>query len=103
MGSNLVINNSSPFGYQQPKDLIFMKVNQLMGEEDRANLTDAEVSEFFDKHGVLAPVILNQDGRKQAVLVHINPLTLMAELYYRPNPILDNSNYSTSSYNLTYR
>lgn len=40
---------------------------------------------------MLAPIIFNLEQRKQAVLVHINPITLTAELFYKPNQGFDNS------------
>lgn len=52
-----------------------------------------ELKGFFDKHACIAPVLINQENRKQSVLVHINPITLTAELYYKPNLSFDNSKY----------
>ena len=46
---------------------------------------------FFEKNSVIAPVFFDEAERKQAVLVHINPITMTAELYYRPNVNHDNS------------
>lgn len=48
---------------------------------------------FFDKNSVLAPILINQEDRKQAVMVHINPQKLIAELYYKPNDRFDNSRF----------
>lgn len=51
-----------------------------------------KLKNFFDKHAVIAPILLNQgEERKQSVLVYINPVALTAELYYKPNPNYDNS------------
>ena len=43
---------------------------------------------------MIIPVLLKEDGRKQAVLVHINPFTLVAVLYYVPDENNDNSDIS---------
>ena len=39
-------------------------------------------------------MLINKPNRKQSVLVHIHPLTLTAELYYKPNKEYDNSDIS---------
>ena len=48
---------------------------------------------FFEKSSIIAPVFMKDQERRQAVLVHINPKTLTAELYNRPNEAYDNSKY----------
>lgn len=50
---------------------------------------------FFENNSVIAPVFMNSEERKQAVLVHINPITLFAELYYKPNLNFDNSKHQS--------
>ena len=73
-----------------------MEMNEIM--TNAMGTTSAEkkkIRGFFEKHLILAPVLLNESVRKQAVMVHINPLTLCAELYYRPNENFDNSKCET--------
>ena len=57
------------------------------------NVSRKRLKNFFEQHAIIAPIVLTE--RKQSVLVHINPLTLTAELYYKPNLSYDNSNSSS--------
>ena len=76
----------------QPKNMQFLEINEIMFNND---ITDRKrrFKSFFEKNSVLAPVMINTKDRKQAVLVHINPITLTAELYYKPNVNYDNSKF----------
>ncbi len=48
------------------------------------------MKDFFNKNSVLVPLFFNSEARKQAVLVHLKPRVLSAELYYRPDAELNN-------------
>jgi hypothetical protein len=69
-----------------------MEMNEIM---DAQKYNKSKLKGFFGKNSILAPILINQEGRKQAVMVHINPISLAAELYYRPSEKHDNSNYPT--------
>lgn len=72
--------------------MIFFEINEIMQNKDEiAGEKKKKLKGFFEKNSVLAPVYINRSDRKQAVLVHINPITLTAELYYKPNLSHDNS------------
>lgn len=70
-----------------PKNMIFLEANEIMQDCQTVDIKERKrkFKSFFEKNSVLAPVLINTDGRRQAVLVHINPITLTAELYYKPN------------------
>jgi hypothetical protein len=68
-----------------------MEMNEIMSNE---RIDKKKVKGFFDRNSVLAPILINDKDRKQAVMVHVNPKKLTAELYYKPNDKFDNSKYS---------
>ncbi|CDW80833.1 UNKNOWN [Stylonychia lemnae] len=75
-----------------PKNMTFLGINEIMeNQQEMAGKRLKKFKGFFEKNSVLAPVFFNSEDRKQAVLVHINPITLTAELYYKPNLQHDNS------------
>lgn len=66
-----------------------MEMNEIM-DADSYNKT--KLKGFFSRNSILAPILINLAERKQVVMVHIDPVTLTAELYYRPTELYDNSN-----------
>lgn len=72
--------------------MLFLEINDIMETKNGISKEKKkQFKDFFEKNSILAPVFINKEDRKQAVLVHINPITLTAELYYRPNLNFDNS------------
>ena len=71
-----------------------MKPNELLKFEDPDCPSLPDVKRFFNYDQIFAPVFFDSKARQQCVLVHIQPDTLTATLYYKPTIVFDNSKIS---------